>query len=130
MNSQNMKETKRKNREPISISTSIKDLHLLEIKHYPDYSFVIAVSFIVLANFVFMSLLAKLPWIYLPVPIIILMVHFLYNYRPINCKIDKNNGEIDYFLEGLFGTSFGTQKIRCSVSDIKQLKVKKYFNRF
>lgn len=117
-------------REPISISTSIKDSDLLEIKHYPDYSILFFVVVILLGYSVLVFLFVQLPLLYFLLPFILLLSHFLFNNRPITCIVDKQLGQIDYVREGILGFTFGQQKIRCNVSEIKQLKIKRYSSRF
>ena len=60
---------------------------------------------------------------------IIKPLYFLFRERPINCIVDKQRGQIDYFREGLLGFSFFEQNIHCNISEIKHLKMKKYIGR-
>jgi hypothetical protein len=44
-------------------------------------------------------------------------------------RYNKQQGQIHYSREGLLGFSFLEQNIQCSVSEIKQLKMKRYIGR-
>jgi hypothetical protein len=119
-----------KRRKTVSISTSIKDGHILVISQYTDYSIFLFVSAILISFSVLAFLFVKTPMTYAYVPLLLLLLaHFLFRDRPINCIVDKQRGQIDYFREGLLGFSFFEQNIHCSISEIKQLKMKRYTGR-
>jgi hypothetical protein len=117
-----------KRRKTVSISTSIKDGHILVIRQYTDYSIFLFVSAILISFSVLAFLFVKIPLTDAYAPLLLLVAHFLFRDRPINCIIDKQRGKIDYFREGLLGFSFFEQNIHCSISEIKQLKMKRYIN--
>jgi hypothetical protein len=119
----------RKRRKTVSISTSIKDGHILVIRQYTDYSTFLFMSAILIGFSVLAFLFLKTPLTYAYTPVILIAAHFLFKDRPVNCVVDKQQGQIHYSREGLLGFSFLEQNIQCSVSEIKQLKMKRYIGR-
>ncbi|MFN8413997.1 MAG: hypothetical protein U0Z26_16575 [Anaerolineales bacterium] len=118
-----------KRRKTVEISTSMKDGHILVIRQYTDYSIFLFISAILIGFSVLTFLFLKMPLTYAYILVFLIAAHFLFKDRPVNCVVDKQRGQIDYFREGLLGFSFFEQNIHCSVSEIKQLNMKRYESR-
>ena len=114
---------------PVRISATIKDSHILNIQHFPNYLRFLFVFLILAVWSVFMFAFSEIPFIFFPTLFTLFLVHFLYTNRAITCLVDKKLEQIHYFREGILGSHWNEQNIVCNLSEVKHFKIRKYMRR-